>query len=59
MLISTQIPRFARDKVKARMHPVSNQILGDLLVVVWSDGHESYYPLEQLRRGCPVRNMRG
>ena len=28
-------------------------MLGDLLVVVWDDGHESYYPLEDLRRACP------
>ncbi len=24
-----------------------------LFVVVWDDGHESYYPLEDLRRACP------
>ena len=35
------------------MRPKSHQILGDLLVVVWDDGHESYYPLESLRRACP------
>lgn len=35
------------------MRPLSRQVLGDLLVVVWDDGHESYYPLEELRRACP------
>ena len=35
------------------MRPRSYQILGDLFVVVWDDGHESYYPLEELRRACP------
>jgi DUF971 family protein len=35
------------------MRPRSYQVLGDLLVVVWQDGHESYYPLESLRRACP------
>jgi DUF971 family protein len=35
------------------MRPSSYQTLGDLFVVVWDDGHESYYPLEMLRRACP------
>lgn len=28
-------------------------MIGDLFVVVWDDAHESYYPLEDLRRACP------
>jgi DUF971 family protein len=35
------------------VRPQSWQILGELFVVVWDDGHESYYPLEELRRACP------
>ena len=35
------------------MRPQSYQVIGDLFVVVWDDGHESYYPLEALRRACP------
>jgi DUF971 family protein len=35
------------------MRPRSYQVLGDFFVVVWDDGHESYYPLEDLRRACP------
>jgi DUF971 family protein len=35
------------------MRPHSYQGIGDLFVVVWDDGHESYYPLEALRRACP------
>ena len=35
------------------MRPKSYQVIGDLFVVVWDDGHESYYPLEALRRACP------
>jgi DUF971 family protein len=35
------------------MRPKSIQVVGDTLVVVWDDGHESYYPLEELRRACP------
>jgi len=41
------------------MLPASYQVLGDLLVVVWSDGHESYYPLEELRRACPCAACSG
>jgi len=26
---------------------------------VWSDGHESYYPLEELRRACPCAACSG
>lgn len=33
--------------------PTSWQILNDMMIVVWSDGHESYYSTEQLRRDCP------
>ncbi|HEX7154689.1 MAG TPA: DUF971 domain-containing protein [Thermoanaerobaculia bacterium] len=35
------------------MRPRSTQIVGDFFVVLWDDGHESYYPLEELRRACP------
>src|ERR1051326_1961394 len=41
------------------MRPTSWQVLGDLLVVVWDDGHESYYPLEELRRACPCAGCSG
>ncbi len=41
------------------MRPVSNQVLGNELVVVWDDGHESYYSLEDLRRGCPCAGCSG
>ena len=34
-------------------------MLGDLLVVVWDDGHESYYPLEEVRRACPCAGCSG
>ncbi|HXG57498.1 MAG TPA: DUF971 domain-containing protein [Thermoanaerobaculia bacterium] len=33
--------------------PENWQIVGDTLVVIWDDGHESYYRLETLRRSCP------
>jgi DUF971 family protein len=41
------------------MRPASYQLLGDLLVVVWDDGHESYYPAEALRRACPCAACSG
>ena len=41
------------------MRPRSYQVLGDLFVVVWDDGHESYYPLEDLRRACPCAGCKG
>lgn len=30
-----------------------------MLVIVWSDGHESYFSLEKLRRDCPCANCSG
>jgi DUF971 family protein len=39
--------------------PQSYQVLGDLFVVVWDDGHESYYSLEDLRRACPCAGCSG
>jgi len=41
------------------MRPQSWQVVGDLFVVVWDDGHESYYALEALRRACPCAGCSG
>lgn len=41
------------------MQPRMVEILGEELVVVWDDGHESYYPLEALRRACPCAGCSG
>lgn len=35
------------------------QIIGNELVIVWDDGHESYYSTEELRRACPCANCAG
>jgi len=35
------------------------QVIGIELAVVWDDQHESYYPLEALRRACPCANCAG
>lgn len=37
----------------------SFQVIGELFVVVWDDGHESYYPLEALRKACPCAACSG
>ena len=39
--------------------PKQWQTIGDTFVVVWDDSHESYYPLETLRRACPCAACSG
>lgn len=34
-------------------------VLANELVVVWDDGHESYYPADRLRRACPCASCSG
>jgi DUF971 family protein len=41
------------------MRPRDIQQVNDLLAVVWEDGHESFFPLEYLRRHCPCANCKG
>ena len=41
------------------MIPNFFEVLGTELAVVWSDGHESYFPLEALRLNCPCANCAG
>ncbi|HSP17582.1 MAG TPA: DUF971 domain-containing protein [Thermoanaerobaculia bacterium] len=41
------------------MRPSSVQLLGNQLVVLWDDRHESYYSLEDLRRACPCASCSG
>jgi len=40
-------------KMIPTIQPVSIQKIGNELAVAWSDGKESYLPLENLRRKCP------
>lgn len=40
-------------------HPTSIQKIGDELAIAWSDGLESYFPLEALRRKCPCAACQG
>jgi DUF971 family protein len=35
------------------LEPKNIQLIGDELAIQWSDGMESYLPLEFLRRACP------
>jgi DUF971 family protein len=37
----------------SRLTPTNIQPIGSELAIAWSDGTESYVPLEALRRGCP------
>jgi len=36
-----------------RLFPKDIQTIGSELAIAWSDGAESYLPLEALRRACP------
>ena len=42
-----------------RLEPRNIQLIGQELAVQWSDGEESYFPLEQLRRACPCASCGG
>jgi DUF971 family protein len=33
--------------------PVNLQLIGNEVAIRWSDGAETYFPLEALRRACP------
>jgi DUF971 family protein len=35
------------------------QVVGDDVVIVWADGHESYYPGAPLRTACPCATCKG
>ena len=39
--------------MSARLTPTTIQPIGSELAIAWSDGAESYLPLEALRRACP------
>ncbi len=40
-------------------HPTRIDPIGDELAIVWSDGRETYFKLEALRRACPCAACRG
>jgi len=39
--------------------PTRVEQIGNELAVIWSDGKESYIPLEKLRRACPCASCGG
>jgi DUF971 family protein len=41
------------------LQPVNIQVIGQELAVAWSDGGESYLPLEFFRRACPCATCSG
>jgi len=41
------------------MQPTNIQQIGNELAIKWSDGRESFIPLEQLRRACPCAGCKG
>jgi len=41
------------------MRPLDIQQIGNELAVKWSDGGESFIPLEKLRRACPCAGCKG
>jgi DUF971 family protein len=42
-----------------RINPNRVEIIGGELAIVWNDGLESFYPLENLRRACPCAVCQG
>ncbi|HWL52813.1 MAG TPA: DUF971 domain-containing protein [Chthoniobacteraceae bacterium] len=42
-----------------RLEPLQIQIIGQELAIAWSDGTETYLPLEFLRRHCPCAGCGG
>jgi DUF971 family protein len=41
------------------MRPLDIQTIGNELAIKWSDGLESFIPLENLRRACPCAGCKG
>jgi len=40
-------------------HPLAVQKIGSELAISWSDGPESFLPIERLRRSCPCARCGG
>lgn len=45
--------------MSAPLQPTLLQKIGEEFAVVWSDGQETYLPLEKLRRACPCATCGG
>ncbi|HKQ62764.1 MAG TPA: DUF971 domain-containing protein [Candidatus Polarisedimenticolaceae bacterium] len=44
--------------MKGVAQPRNIAVAGDVLAVAWQDGHESYFPVADLRRDCPCATCR-
>jgi DUF971 family protein len=42
-----------------RLEPQNVQVIGTELAIQWTDGAESYLPIETLRRACPCASCGG
>ena|SRR5215207_1036656 len=42
-----------------RLAPANIAVIGNELAIAWTDGMESYLPLEALRRACPCASCCG
>lgn len=42
-----------------QIEPITISPVGNELAIAWSDGVESYYPLEWLRKRCPCASCQG
>jgi DUF971 family protein len=42
-----------------RIEPANIAVIGNELAIAWSDGKETYLPLEKLRRACPCASCCG
>lgn len=45
--------------MSTHFHPTAVQKIGSELAIAWSDGRESFLPLEPLRRACPCATCGG
>ena len=45
--------------MSAPLHPQALQKIGNELAIAWSDGQETYLPLETVRRSCPCATCGG
>jgi DUF971 family protein len=45
--------------VTSAVKPTRIEAVNAMLVIVWDDGHESYFDFEPLRRACPCATCQG
>ena len=41
------------------LHPLRAEVIGEEFAIAWSDGAESFIPLDLLRRNCPCASCGG